>query len=251
MQHSPGNGQQLLLTGGDGRAVGQNGIKALGQGMNEFVQSAGTAYLFQLVIGNALHVVHQVFPHRGLKQPGILQHHAEQAVHLLTAHIGKGRAVNGDAAAVYLKEAHQQVDHGGFARAGGADNGDLLAGLHPGGEVFDNHLVRGVGVAEAHMVKGHLAPYLAERHRLAAFVRHFLALQKVEDAMGGRGRGLHIGHALGNLGQGGGKQAHIQDEGHNHAKLDGAVHGQNGAHHAHRHIGDVANDAHQGLHHAG
>ena len=41
-------------------------------------------------------------------------------------------AVDQDGAAVDVVEAHQQLDHGGLAGAGRADDGDLLAGFDRG-----------------------------------------------------------------------------------------------------------------------
>ena len=61
-----------------------------------------------------------------------------------------------DAAAVDLEEAHEQIDHRGLARAGRADDGDLLAGLHLRGKILDNDLVGRIGVAEADVVKRRL-----------------------------------------------------------------------------------------------
>ena len=47
-------------------------------------------------------------------------------------------------AGVHIVKAHQQLDHGGFACAGGADNGNFLAGFYIAAEIPDNSLFRRV-----------------------------------------------------------------------------------------------------------
>ena len=58
-------------------------------------------------------------------------------------------------AAVHIVEAHEQLDDGGLARAGGADDGNTLAVFDMGGKVMDDGLFR--CVAKVHMLKGHIA----------------------------------------------------------------------------------------------
>ena len=53
-----------------------------------------------------------------------------------------------------------QVGNGGLSRAGGAHEGDLLAGLGKQGHVVEHRLFR--VVAEVHMVKAHVAPQLRQ-----------------------------------------------------------------------------------------
>ena len=104
LQHGAGNGEKLLLSGGKAGAFGKNGVEALRQRVNKFIKTAGAADFFQLPIGNALHVVDEVFPNGSLKEPGILQNHAEQLMHIFPAHFGDRNAVNLNDAAVYFKE---------------------------------------------------------------------------------------------------------------------------------------------------
>ena len=66
-------------------ALGENGVKALRQRVDELIEPAGAADLFELLIGDALHVVDEVFPHRALEEPCVLKNHAEQTVHVLAA----------------------------------------------------------------------------------------------------------------------------------------------------------------------
>ena len=251
LQHGTCNGQQLLLPGRDAGAFGQNSVKALRQRVNKFVQSAGAAHCLQLLVGDALHIVNKVFAHRSLKQPGILQHHAEQLMHVLPAQIGNGNTVDGNGTAVQLEKAHQQVEHGRFPGAGRADDGDLLAGVYLGGKILDDDLIWRVGVAEADVLKADLTAHLGQSGRFFAFVGQLLAFEKVENAVRRGGGRLQVGHALRDLSQRRGEQADIEDKGNNDAELDGAVHGKDGTEHTDSDIGDIADDIHQRLHHAG
>ena len=73
--------------------------------------------------------VADVLHDRAVVEPGILQDHAEHAAQVAAGEIPDVVAVHQDGAAVDIVEAHQQLDHGGLAGAGWADDGDLLAGL--------------------------------------------------------------------------------------------------------------------------
>ena len=170
--------------------------------MDEFIQPAGAADRLELRVGHAGEVVGEVFTDRALEQPRVLQHHAEQALHVLALDVRRRDAVDFDAAVRQLVEAHQQIDHRRLARAGGADDGDLLAGGDVGGEVLDDDLIRGIRVAEADVLEIDRAADRAGQLRLCLLVRQLLARKEVEDAVrGGRGR-LQVRHTLRDLGQG-------------------------------------------------
>ena len=251
LEHRTRDRQQLLLPGGDARCLGKDGVKAVRQRVDELVEAAGPADRFQLFLGDALHVVDEVFADRALEEPCVLQHHAEEPVDILAPQLARRDAVDADAAAVHLEEAHEQIDHRGLARAGRADDGNLLARLHLGREVLDDDLVRRVGVAEADMVKFDRAAHLLDLLGLAALITELFALEEVEDAVRRGGSRLHVGHALRDLRQRRGEQADIEDEGNDDAKLNRAVHRQHRADHADGDIGEVADDVHQRLHDAG
>ena len=239
------------MAGGDGDAVIQNRIKALGQCLNEVIDAAGFTGPRQLLLRDAGLVVDQVLPDGALKKPGVLEHHAEQIVDVLSRHLGGGDAVDLDATAVDLKKSHQQIHHSGLARPGGPHDGHLLSGQDVGGEILDDDLVRVVGVAEPHMVEFHLAPDVLEFSLLSSLVGQLLGMEKVEDVVAGGRRCLHLGHTLGQRAQRGGKETHIEDKGHDDTKGDLPGHRQAGAQNAHRHIAQVAHNVHHGLHDAG
>ena len=160
-------------------------------------------------------------------------------------------AVQGDRTSVHIVKAHQQLDHGGLARTGGAYDGYFLAGLHRAAEVVDDGLVR--GVAEAHMVKGDLSVNVggvgaAGRVGQLLFLR---LIQKLEHPLGGSGHALqHIGY-LRKLLDGLGKVFDILDKSLNITNGDNAVCSKNAAHDGHCHIAQVAHKVHDGHHQAG
>lgn len=72
--------------------------------MDEFVKAAGLADRFELLVRDTLHVIDQVLADRALKEPRVLQDHAEELVHILAAQVGRRHAVDRDAAAVDLEK---------------------------------------------------------------------------------------------------------------------------------------------------
>ena len=84
-----------------------------------------------------------------------------------------------------------------------------------------------------------------------AFIGKLLTFQKIENSSCGGGSRLHIGHTLRDLSQRRSEQAHIQDEGNDHTKINGTVDRQDRTHHADGNITDIADHIHQRLHHTG
>ena len=74
LDHRTGDGEQLLLTDGNVGVCSENGVKLLRQGFYEVVEAAGLADLFEVFVGDAFHVVDQVFANRAFKHPGVLKH---------------------------------------------------------------------------------------------------------------------------------------------------------------------------------
>ena len=86
---------------------------------------------------------------------GVLHHHAHLLPEGAKLYIPYVVAVDLDRSAHHVVEPGHQIDHGGFARAGGAHQGDGLAGLDGEGHVLQNRL--GGVIIEGHMVELHLA----------------------------------------------------------------------------------------------
>ena len=108
-----------------------------------------------LLIGDIFLAVDDIFTVCSLKQPCILQNHAEQGVHIAALHFRYRHAVYAYLAAPQLIKTHEQVHHRGLTGARVADYRYLLSGQNPGREVVYNGLI--LVIAEAYMVKGDLA----------------------------------------------------------------------------------------------
>ena len=117
------------------------GIGGLGGGNDLFVGGIQTA------IADILH-------DGALEQPGVLQHHAEALAQGTAVKVADVVAVQGDGAGIHIVEPHEQLDHGGLTGTGGANDGDLLAGLHIAAEIVDDGLFG--HITEPDMVKGDL-----------------------------------------------------------------------------------------------
>ena len=117
VHHRAGDGHLLPLPGGQVGVVAQHGVVLVGEGLDVVVEAHGLAYLVQPLVRDALLAVHDVLPDGPLEQPGVLEDHAEQVVHVLAPHVPGGHPVDEDVPAADLVEAHQQVHHGGLPGA--------------------------------------------------------------------------------------------------------------------------------------
>ena len=202
-------------------------------------------------IGGIQSAIADVLHDGALEQPCVLQHHAEALTQGAAVKVPHIVAIQGDGTGIHIIEAHEQLDHGSFARAGRADDGHLLAGLDLTAEIVDDGLVR--GVAEADMAECHLSVD-AGRVRAAGRVCLlilFRLVQKLEHPLSGSGHALqHVGH-LRQLLDGLGEVLDVLDEGLNVTDGNGAVCRKNAAHDGHRHIAQITHKVHNGHHQAG
>ena len=257
LHHRSRDRQQLALALGKRRLVVEHGVVAVRQRHDVVVQADGLACGHDLLVGDVLLRIRDVFTHCSTEHPRVLQHHGELVVHVPTRYGLGVDAVDRNRATGNLVEAHQQVDHGGLAGAGRADDSHLLAGLHGRGEVVDDGLVR--VVAEAHVAEFHVAAHRlrlavradAQQRLLAGFVGQFRLLKEAEDAFGCGRAALQVLERLRELGQRLREQADVHHERHDHAEFDLAVHGEHRADHAHHHVAEVADEVHDRHHQAG
>src|ERR1035437_5013139 len=132
----------FCLMGGDlGSFSVEPGGIPVGQGTYEVIDIRGCRGIDDFFVSRTLSPVGDVVCDGALKQPGVLQDHAEGATYLVAGQLGVVRTVEPDVPGVDLVEAYEQVDECGLACAGGADDRDALAGGHVEGEVFDEGLV--------------------------------------------------------------------------------------------------------------
>ena len=200
------------------------------------------------LVGCILSSVADVFHDGTLEQPGILKHHSEVVPQIVPVKITDIVSVQGDAAAVHVVEAHQQLYHGGLAGARGTDDGDALAGLHLAVEVMDDDLFR--IIAELHMLEGDVAVQMFKFYSVLRCRHLFLCFEEVEYTLGRRGHHLqhvaHLGHLLKRLGE----ITDILDKGLNVADLDGSGCSQNASADGDAHISQVSDKHDDGLHKA-
>ena len=108
-----------------------------------------------------------------------------------------------------------------------------------------------VRIGEAHVIEGHRADGPALAGGLFTLVRQFLIFQEVENAGCGGGNALQGGHALRDLRERRGEHPGVEDERHDHAEPDLAAQHEDRAEDADGDVGEVPDDHHDGLHHAG
>ena len=124
------------------------GVRALRRGDARFVRGVESA---------VADVVHD----RAGEEVGVLKHRAERLAQGILADFAHVDAVIGDRAAVDLVKAVDEVRDRGLARAGGADEGDLLTRLREHADVAQDGLFG--DVAEVHMLEPHVAAQGDER----------------------------------------------------------------------------------------
>ena len=159
-------------------ALGQDGVEPVRQRTRQICQARRRGRPSPAARpSHPVMIVDEILPDRALKQPCVLQDHAEHAD--ARPHVAS-RCVGTPSIRMLppsdLIEAHQQVDHGGLARAGRADDRDLLTGCDMGGKVLDDDLIRRIRIAEADMLEVRLRPRtVAGGAGLSDLVGHLLA----------------------------------------------------------------------------
>ncbi len=140
---------------------------------------------------------------------------------LSSCHVAHIQAVDQHRAAVDIVEARDQVDDGGLAGAGWADDGDRLAGLGGEADVLQHRLsclIGGADVLEVHLALdgGHL-----DGIRLVHDLR--LDVQQAEDALAAGDGVLDVGPQDGDLLDGLVEALHVAQEGDHQAQRDGGA----------------------------
>ena len=223
-QNGAGDGEQLLLALTHvGSVLVQLHLVAAGQGADEVVGVGSLGGGDHFFVGSIQTAIADVLHDGALEQPCVLQHHAEALAQSAAVKVTHIVAIQGDGTGIHIIEAHEQLDHGSFARAGRADDSHLLAGLDLTAEIADDGLVR--GVAEADMAECHLtvdAAGVGPAGRVCLLIL-FRLVQKLEHPLSGSGHALqHVGH-LRKLLDGLGEVLDVLDEGLNVTDGNGAV----------------------------
>ena len=136
IQHNAGDAKELLLPLGKVTAVfSQHGIVALWKALDKGMGVSRLGRRDHFLLGSIGLGHTDVFPHGGGAEPGVLENHAPVGSQAGTGNVAHVGAVYKDRAAVNFVESGQQVDHGGLARAGCTDDGDLFVANRRSSEV--------------------------------------------------------------------------------------------------------------------
>ena len=181
--------------------------------------------------------VGDVLGHGAGFQPGLLQYHAKVGPQRIPRQFVDGQAAHPDLPAVDLVKAHQQVDQRGLAAAGGAHQGDALAGLCLQAQVLEQRCLR--RVAKAHMVKLDAAVFGrggVQRPGVGGVGADGRLVDQVKHPLGAGQGVLQLGHHAGNVVEGLGVLVGVVEEGRQPAHRDGAADGQKRPDDRHRRI---------------
>ena len=108
--------------------AGEHGVVAVGKVADELIRAGQLCGGDDLFIRRVQPAVADVLHHGAGEQVGVLQDDAQTAPEVVPLDLVYVDAVIADLALVHIVEPVQQVGNGGFAGAGGAYEGDLLAG---------------------------------------------------------------------------------------------------------------------------
>jgi len=246
-EQGAGNREQLHLPLREiARLLVQDGLVAFRQGAGEVVHMRRLRGSDDLLIRGAGAPVADVLHDGAVEEPRILQDHAKQAAQIRAPEVLDVVPIHQNRAAVHIVEAHEQLDHGGLAGAGGSDDRDALPGVRVEGEVVDDDFIR--AVAKAHVPEIHAPHHLLQLHRRFS-VGSFLRFgQEFEDALRGGGGLLQDVGDVRNLRQRLGEGADILDESLNIADGDGFANRQIAAQNGHRHVAQIADKVHHREH---
>ena len=197
--HDARHAQKLFLPFGERPFAADDRIVPLGQALDEAVRVHRLCrrdHLFLRAVGLA-HA--QIFAHGGAFEPRLLQHHAVVFAQRGARDIAHVLPVHRDAAAVHIVKAHQKIDDGRLAAAGGSDDGDAVPRRHADVEIADELLIGTVG--EADVLERHVP--LCPAQIGAAFVRGlFLLRRERKDARRAGERVLELREHFGDLVEG-------------------------------------------------
>ena len=249
-QHGPGDTKPLLLAAGDvGAALGQHGVKPVGEGHDKVVGLGVFGGLDDLFLGGVRTAPEKVFPDGSGEEHVGLKDHADAAAQLLQGVVPHVHPVHQNRAAGDVVEPGDEVDQGGLAGAGTAHNGHKGTGLYGEADVGE-HVVAGAGghIFEGDVLKLHLT--LGGGERLLLGVRLIfhrrLGVEHFVDAVGtGLGAGelkqrhSHHHNAHQNL-------EDIVDEGLQVAQQEALGHHHLAAQIQYRHRGAVHGQHHDG-----
>ena len=210
-KESPGDRHQLHLTLRNicGLFI-EHHVVAFRKGADKMVHTGSLGGANHIFIGSVGPSIADILHDGAIVQPGILQNHAKHAAQVRPGEILDVMPIHQNGPAVDVIEAHQQLNHGGLAGTGGADDGDLLAGFGIEGKVIDDDLI-GV-VTEVNILEIHTTFDLAQLNRCSGIGNFFRFSQELEDTLSSSHGLLENIGDIGDLGDRLGKGADILDK---------------------------------------
>ena len=146
-EHSPGDAQALLLAAGDvDAALFQPGVEALGEGQDEVVSLGVLGRLDDLLFGGVRVAPQQILPDGAGEQDVVLEHHADAVAQVFQGIVLHVDAVHQHFPFRGIVKPGDEIDQGGLALAGAADDGNHLAGLSGEGDVGQDVIAGARGV---------------------------------------------------------------------------------------------------------
>ena len=192
--------------------------------------------------------VGDIFRHRALEQPRILQHHAKGTAQARARVVARRTAIDRDAAVIDIVKAQQQVDKRCLSATRGADQGKAHAGLSLDADILQELAVG--HVAKVHVFKGHLALRGGKLNGIWRIGLLLACIEQREHAARRGVRGLDLRNDVGDLverlgvlvgvGQEDPHAAHRKRRGHARDHAHAADHSDHG-------VDDVVDEARAGV----
>ena len=244
-QDGTGNGQQLLLTLRDvGAFLVEDGVITLGQSADEVVGTGSTGSGINRFVGCLRAAITDIFTDGTAEQPGILQNHAKDRTQIAALEVADVITIDLDGTALYIIEAHEQLDDGGLACTCGTDDGDGTAGFGGGTQVMDDDLV-GI-IAKSDIFKGDTTFDGGRIDRGIFTVGLFCFVQQAKDTLGSRHGRLQLVTDAGDLVDGLAEALGIGQHGLDVTNGDLAAGSQPCTQNGNDNIGQVAHEIHDG-----
>ena len=199
----PGEGEELALAGRKVRApLAHRARIAISQGRDEFVRPDGPRRSLDGGLVDVAAPERDVVRHAAAEERDVLQHRADPPPEFVLRELAHVDTIHQDPSPGHVVEPRQQLDQGRLAGARRPHEGDLLARLHPEGQILEHPARIRTGllalpltaVAEPDVVEFHRpAPTagLGERPGMAGVDDLRLPVQELEDPLGTRHRRLH------------------------------------------------------------
>ena len=222
-QRRAGDGQKLALPLAEtAAALAQQSLIAIGQALDELVGLHQPGRGDHFVIAGFGFAVANVVHDRVTEEEGVLQDDADLPTQAGRSDIAHINAINAHRAIGDVVEARQQVDDGGLARAGGADDGNGLAWFSLQADILQDRnalLVRGMDMIELHAP---LDDWERLRAGLVFHLRHLV--EEIEDALTAGNGALDVGPQHRHLLNGLIETLDVVQESHDQAQGDGGSH---------------------------